>query len=143
MMRFILIVLLLLSGLQPVLAKGRNEETLRQTAEALDKALLAKDTAFMNRHLSLLLVYGHSNGWLQTSGEMKADMFNGKLVYKKIIPQSEYGVLVEGNTGLVRTHAEVEVELEGKPLNLTLSILQVWVYKKGEWLLIGRQSTRV
>lgn len=142
-MRLILIAILLLTGLQPVMAKGRNEESLKQTAEALDKALLTKDTAFMTRHLSLSLVYGHSNGWLQTCQEMKKDLFNGTLVYKRIVPQSEYSILVDGNTGLVRSHAEVEVELQGQPLTLTLSILQVWVYKKGEWLLIGRQSTRV
>jgi hypothetical protein len=142
-MRPIFLALLFIVSLQPAMAGGRNEETLRQTAAALDKALLTKDTVFMTRHLSLSLVYGHSNGWLQTSEEMKKDMYNGKLTYTQIVPKSEVSILIEGNTGLVRMHEDVEVKLEGQTLNLSLSILQVWVFKKGEWILIGRQSTRV
>lgn len=142
-MRLFFLSWLLLAGLSSAMAAGRDESGLRQTAEGLDKALTTKDTVFMNRHLSPALQYGHSNGWLESKDEMKANLYNGKLTYKQIDSKGKTNIQIDGKTGLVRMQSDVEVLLEGKTVNLSLSILQVWVYKKGDWILLGRQSTKV
>jgi hypothetical protein len=103
-----------------------------------------KPKTLHHRILSPKLQYGHSNGWIETKDEVKADLYSGKLVYRSI---KETGkgpqIVIDGSTGLVRTDVAVDVLLDGKPIILNLAVLQVWVFDKGSWKLIGRQSTKV
>ena len=125
-------------------AGGRNESSLRSAAKNLDRALEKKDTIFLNKYLSDQLQYGHSNGWIESKEALKTHLFNGKLVYQSItLNGKEPAVVIEKKTGLVREEVTIDVLLDGKPLNMKLSVLQVWIFRKGEWRLIGRQSTKV
>ncbi len=125
-------------------AGGRNESSLRSAAKNLDRALERKDTIFLNKHLNDQLQYGHSNGWIESKQELKAHLFNGKLVYRSItLNEKEPAIVIEGRTGLLREEVTIDVLLDGKPLNMKLSVLQVWVFRKGEWRLIARQSTKL
>src|SRR6186997_428010 len=143
-MRHICLALLFVLSLQTAQEGSRVEEDLKAIAKRLDKALIDKDTLFLNQHLSAQLKYGHSNGWIETKDELKAHLFNGKLVYRSINGSGTGPtVVIEGKTGLVREEVTVDVLLDGKALNLKLSVLQVWIFRKGEWILLGRQSTKV
>jgi hypothetical protein len=124
---------------------GRNDDaSLRAAAQSLDRALEQKDTALLNQLLSAKLRYGHSNGWIETREELKANLYNGKLVYRSI-KDNGMGLqtVIDGNTGLVREDVAIDVVLDNKPVSLNLSVLQVWVFDKGGWRLIGRHSTKV
>ena len=140
-MRHFCLAILLVLSLVPAEAK-RSEKSLKSVAKKLDKALIEKDTVFLNSILSPQLTYGHSNGWIETKEEVKAHLYNGKLVYRSIKGEGPT-VVIDGETGLVREEVTIDVLLDGKAVNLKLSVLQVWVYHKGEWILLGRQSTKV
>lgn len=143
-MRHICLALLFLLTVQTAQAGKLSEAGLKGIAKELDRALIEKDTVFLNRYLSAQLKYGHSNGWIETKDELKAHLFNGKLSYKSIVGNGAGPtVVIEGKTGLVREEIIVDVLLDGKALNLKLSVLQVWIFRKGEWILLGRQSTKV
>src|SRR6478752_3317518 len=114
-MRHLYLALLLVLSMQTAAASDRAKEGLKGIAKELDKALIGKDTVFLNKHLSAQLTYGHSNGWIETKEELKADLFNGKLSYKRIKGNGP-SIVIEENTGLVREEVTVDVLLDGKAM---------------------------
>ena len=109
---------------------------------AFDKALVARDSAELNKLLNEDLSYGHSNGWIESKKELVADLYNGKLTYKEI-KSGDHQVKIEGATAYVRTNAEIDCVMEGKPLEFKLKVLQVWIWKNKHWELFARQSVKM
>jgi hypothetical protein len=143
-MRQVLVILLLVLAVVPAQGRKRNEVTLKIAAEALDRALEKKDTIGLKQLLSPELRYGHSTGWIETRSELVANLYNGKLTYKSIqLSGRGVSTVIEGKTGLVREEVMVDILYDGKPVNMKLSVLQVWVFRKGGWILLGRQSTKI
>ncbi|MFI5195490.1 MAG: nuclear transport factor 2 family protein [Chitinophagales bacterium] len=137
---FVTILLLFVSF--GVFAQKQDTKSLEQATDNLDKALLKKDTVELKMLLSNELSYGHSNGWIESKREVIDDLFNGKLIYKQISRLSQ-NVSVDGNVASVRSVADLDVVLNGKPVQLKLSILQVWIWKNKNWVLFARQSVKI
>ena len=127
-----------------ILASGQkpDSKTLGTAVSDFDKALVNRDSAILKRLLSDDMSYGHSNGWIQMKKDVIGDLYNGKLTYKAINLKSQ-NVNMEGNTAAVRMNTEVDVLMDGKPLQLKLNVLQVWVWKDKHWQLFARQSVKV
>jgi hypothetical protein len=143
-MRQVFLVVLFAAVLFPAKAAKRNEEGLVQVVVAFDRALEQKDTVRLKELLGAQLRYGHSNGWIETKSELLANLYNGKLTYKSIkLSGDRPSVVIQRKTGLVREEVMVDILYDGKPVNMKLSVLQVWVFRKGKWTLLGRQSTKV
>ena len=139
-MKYLFVILLFISI--GAFAQNRDEKTLERSVEELDKALISKDTVVLKRLFSDDLSYGHSNGWIENKQEIIEDLYNGKLTYKQISKQSQK-VNVSGDAGAVRLVADFDVEMNGKPIQLKLSVLQVWIWKNKHWVLFARQSTKI
>lgn len=141
-MKWLITLFLCLSA--PALWAGRNDKKqLEAAVNTLDKALLAKDSAQLRTVLHRNVSYGHSNGWIETKQEVINDLFNGMLDYQQIKTVDTSQINVWENTGIVRSVISVTVAVEGKLLHLKLKVLQAWVYEKGKWQLLGRQSVKV
>jgi hypothetical protein len=141
-MRFI-IVLLVTCFLSYVGFAADNElGKVKVSADRLNKALMQKDSATLKTLLHGELTYGHSNGWIESKKEVIEDLFNGKLVYAKI-EQEDPKMVMDGNTVSLRTNANIEVALDGSPVKLRLSVLQVWIKKGKQWQLLSRQSVKL
>lgn len=123
-------------------ARKADTQTLETTIAAFNKALVNKDSAALKQLMSDKLAYGHSNGWIQTKKEVISDLYNGKLTYKAINP-ADAQLTMEGNTVAARMNAEVEIVMDGKPLQLKLKILQIWIWKNRHWELFARQSVKI
>jgi ketosteroid isomerase-like protein len=123
-------------------AFAQKEADLKNTVLALDKALIAKDSVALQGLLDDEVSYGHSNGWIETKRDVIHDLYNGKLTYKQIRQESQ-SVKVSGKVAYARYVAELDIEMNGKPIQLKLSVLQVWVWKNKHWTLFARQSTKV
>jgi len=108
----------------------------------LDQALLKRDSVALKTLLSNELSYGHSNGWIESKWEVMDDLYNGKLIYKKIDRQLQNSH-IDGNIASIRMNTDVEVELNGKPMTLKLSVLQVWIWRNKHWELFARQSVKM
>lgn len=139
-MRYLLIISLLFVNIG-VFAQKQDTKSLLDAIHELDKALLNKDSVALKVLLSDDLSYGHSNGWIQSKRDVIDDLFNGKIIYRRISgePQNER---MDGNIALLRAITDVDVELNGKPVHLTLNVLQVWVWKNKHWMLFARQSVK-
>ena len=123
-------------------AAGADSASLHRACRQLNAALITRDSAALRVLLHEQLHYGHSNGWIEDKRAVIGHLFDGRLEYQQI---KEEGLDMEltGNTACVRSTAQVAVRLNGKPIELKLHVLQVWINEKGSWQLLGRQSTKI
>ena len=144
MMRYLLTILLLFVSVG-VFARKSHIALLGKAMAEFDSALLSRDTVSLKRLLNDKLTYGHSNGWIQGKKEVIGDLYNGKIIYKKInLRSGPFEVAeLEKKTALVRLNADIEVEMNGKPVQVKLSVLQVWQWKNKHWELFARQSVKI
>lgn len=108
----------------------------------MQKALVAKDTAQLKQLLHKDLTYGHSNGWVQTKADVLKDMTGEKLAYEKI-ESSDVKWTVSGNQAVAHGTSHIRYSLDGKPGELQLHVLQVWVKTNRGWQLLARQGAKL
>lgn len=107
---------------------------------AYNKALIAKDTTALNDLMHASVSYGHSNGWIEDKAQQKANLFNGTIIYHKI-DQPELQVVLAGKVATVRGNGMFDVDYkENKHIVFDLHVMQTWIWKKGRWQLLNRQS---
>lgn len=123
-------------------AQKADTVSLKKNIEALNQALIDRDSVTLKGLLDERLTYGHSNGWVETKRNVIEDLFNGKLLYSRI-EQTAPQIIPDKGLASVRAVADVDVSLDGKGITLRLSILQVWIVKNGKWVLLSRQSGKV
>lgn len=140
-MRSVFAILLLTLG-YTCFAKKADTESLPTAITAFDKALVNRDTVALKELLSDDLSYGHSNGWIETKRELISDLFNGKLIYKRILAEAPQWK-AEGSTASARFTVDIDCVMDGKPLSFKLKVLQVWVWKNKHWELFARQSVPI
>jgi len=133
--------LILLIGFLPG-ALYAQSSFLKDAVIKLDKALIEKDTAILKQLLHNNLSYGHSNGWVQTKSDVSKDIVTAKLIYKNI-ESKNLKWTVNNNVATLRNSSNVSYELDGKPGELHLHILQVWLKTNKGWQLLTRQSTKL
>ena len=118
--------------------------SLKSAVADLDKAIINKDEKALTQLLNADLSYGHSNGWVQTKGEMINDLKSGKLTYSKIENTSVSIAAINSNWATVRTNANAAGSSSTAPsFELKLHVLQVWLKTKNGWQLIARQATKL
>ena len=138
MQKFLFILLI---GLLPLLSAAQTS-FLKEASAKLDKALMAKDTALLKKLLHKDVTYGHSNGWVQTKTDIIRDFVSGKLSYNKIDTKDSKWIAVN-NVATMRNSSEISYELDGKPGELHLHVVQVWLKTNKGWQLLTRQSTKI
>jgi hypothetical protein len=116
---------------------------LRAAAEKFDKALVEKGSASLKILIHPGLNYGHSNGWVQSNKELVDDLFNGKITYTKVESRDFVWSGTSPTLATVRSTANIEYVLDGKPGKLKLHVLQVWRKGRSGWQLLARQSTKL
>lgn len=119
----------------------KDSSGLVMASKDLNRALIQKDEVVLNRILSKDLTYGHSNGWIEHKKELIDNLENGKLSYSNIT-LTDVRAAIEGKTGVIRCKGVFDIKMDGRDLQFKLSVLQVWVWKKGKWILMSRQSVK-
>lgn len=125
-----------------VFAQQPDYAALNHAIADFDKALESRDSLALKWLLNDKISYGHSNGWIENKKEVIADLFNGKLVYKKIVA-TKPEVSTSGNVAAARSIADIDAALDGKMMSFKLKVLQVWTWDDGHWTLFARQSVPV
>ena len=141
---FLIISLLFVYTVVPAKEKIKSDSVSLVTAMTqLNIALVQKDSVTLGKLLHKRLHYGHSNGWIESKKEVINDLYNGKLVYNKI-EASGYEIEIVREVATVRSKTDIDVLLDGKPVAITLHVLQVWIWKDKEgWKLLSRQSVKM
>lgn len=139
-MRYLSVITLLLISNFAIAQK--SDDALSKAVKQLDEALISKDTMTLKTLLSDQLTYGHSNGWIEVKQDVISDLYNGKLTYKQI-KQASQTREINGKVASVRIVADLDIIFNDKPLQIKLSILQVWKKEHRNWKLFARQSVKI
>lgn len=117
-----------------------DTKDVKNAANSYNEAMIAADTNALNKLLHDSLSYGHSNGWVETKAEQKANLYNGTIKYHKI-DQPELEVIMNGRVATVRGNGIFDVDYKGNEHMLfDLNVMQTWVYENGRWQMLNRQS---
>lgn len=137
---------ILLICLVPALAFAQKDNSAEQMnvmmkMATLRGALLSKDSVSLSNLLSDNVTYGHTNGLVQTKAQLIRSVVSGEQDYREIAP-SDMKIRVYEGTGIVTMKSMVKMNYQGKPLDMSMNILLVWVKSDKDWKLVARQSTR-
>ena len=109
------------------------EETIKANLVKFDAAAKAGDAAALNSILADELTFGHSSAKFENKAECVAALVKTKPTYT----HRDVKVRVYGNTALVDMNMHIE------PQGFDIAVLQVWVKKGKDWLMVARHSTRL
>ena len=109
------------------------EETIKANIEKFNVAAKAGDAASLNALLGEELTFGHSSAKFENKAECVAALVKTKPTYT----HRDVKVRVYGNTALVDMNMHIE------PQGFDIAVLQVWVKKGKDWLMVARHSTRL
>lgn len=107
----------------------------------LRASLLDRDSVALEKLLAEDVTYGHSNGLLQSKKEIIHSVMSGEQDYKKIDVR-KIDIRIFGNTAVVNLESDVSLIMAGKPLDIDMDILLVWIRENGSWKLVARQSVK-
>lgn len=131
-----------------VTAVGQNSDA--DAVKALEterfQAMEKNDFPALDRLLADDLVYTHSSGAADTKAAYIDSLKSGKTRYLRIVPR-DMKVRALGDSVLIHGIAAVTLETntDGKKGEnpFTLSFLDVWQKRGGQWQMIAWQSTRL
>ena len=123
------------------MANAAEAELLRLDDERA-RAMIAADTATLERLMSDDIVYTHSSGRLDSKKSFIASIAGGTVKYRRINRKEPAASLREGFAFLTGA-VEIDVETGGKVLNLNLRFSNVWERTAKGWQQIVWQSTPI
>jgi ketosteroid isomerase-like protein len=136
------LLLLTVSMLIPAFAadpKAEVEKAERSFGESIVKA----DVPALEKLLASDLVYTHSSGTRDTRDSFLSNIRGGTLKYEKMDYSKIEPQMVRDDVAFVAARAEVRVVSSGKPNDMKLSLLHVFVRRQGRWQLVAHQSARL
>ncbi|MFT4063089.1 MAG: nuclear transport factor 2 family protein [Edaphocola sp.] len=123
------------------MAQSKDETAVAKEAEKLRLAMISGDSSELSGCISAQLSYGHSGGKVETAQEFIGNIRSGHSDFVTI-DISGQTVLVKGSTAIVRHRLHATTNDGGKPGEVTLDVLQVWVKEKKEWKMLARQAVK-
>ncbi len=104
--------------------------------------LIGKDYDSLSILLDDRIQYIHSNGWIQSKGEILDDLRTGKLFYKKITIK-ESSTRLYSNTALANGLGTFEGVTDGKAFLMDLRYTEVYIKSNNHWKLVSRHANRM
>ncbi|MBO0938313.1 nuclear transport factor 2 family protein [Fibrella sp. HMF5335] len=129
-----------LTALRP--APTPDETAVTKAAEQLRLAMLDPTKAALMALTAPELSYGHSAGNIETQTEFVNALVSGTSDFVSI-DLSNQTVAVVDNTAMIRHVLVGQIVNKGVPSTMKLSVLQVWLKRKGNWVLLARQATKL
>jgi hypothetical protein len=123
------------------MANAAEAELLRLDDERV-RAMMAADTATLERLMSDDIVYTHSSGRLDSKKSFIASIASGAVKYRRVERKEVTTTLREGFAALTGA-VEIDVETGGRVLNLNLRFSNVWERTPTGWQQIVWQSTPI
>jgi len=126
----------------PASAASADEEAVARAVDTLTRAMLDVDRAVLDRLTAPELSYGHSAGRIENKQEFIAALVNRTSVFKRI-NLTQQSVAVAGNDAIARHIMDADTESDGRISPVHIGVMQVWVKRGGDWLLLARQAYRL
>ena len=120
----------------------KTEKTVLDLSKRKFQWITGKQLDSLSSVLDENVRYIHSNGWIQTKKDVIDDFSNGKLDYQKI-DIKEANVRLYDNTAIVTGRGMFSGVVSGTPFLSDLTFTEVYVNKKGRWLLASRHANKM
>jgi len=117
-----------------------DEQAVRAAVARFDDAARKQDRAALDKLLSPDLIYVHSLGKVESKPECIDALLKTKSDFK-MAPHAT--VKLHGNTAVVHARTTSHMMQEGKPAEVPLDMMQVWVKKGNAWQMIARHTLRL
>ncbi len=88
------------------------------------------------------LSYGHSSGKTQDKAAFVDAIVSGQSDFVTI-DLTDQTITIKNQTVIVRHKFSARTNDGGKPGNVNIGVMQVWVKEKGKWILLGRQAFKL
>lgn len=129
-----------LTAFRPALTP--DEIAVTKAAEQLRLAMINPTKAALMALTAPELSYGHSSGSIENQAAFVEALVSGTSDFVSI-DLSNQTVAVVDNTAMVRHTLMAQTSSKGVPGTTKLSVLQVWVKQKGNWIMLARQATKL
>ena len=143
MQKTVSLILILMSVIS-VYAKAQSKEEKQVAAavETLTKAMIDGNRTALENISSDALSYGHSSGKVQDKAAFVEAIVSGQSDFVTI-NLTDQTIVVKDKTAIVRHKLSAQTNDGGKPGNVNLGVILVWVKEKGNWKLLGRQAYKL
>lgn len=122
--------------------RDADDEQVLKTDEKRIHALINNDAQALAEQLSDDLVYGHSDGRVQSKEQLLAALASNRMQYRSV-KYVNRDLKPLGNARALTGVADIEVNANGAPLSFTIRFLAVYVNEGGRWRLAAYQSTQI
>jgi ketosteroid isomerase-like protein len=123
-------------------AQSKDEKAVTASVESLRKAMVDADKATLEKLADTKLSYGHSGGKIENKETFVDNIVSGRSDFVTI-ELADQTVTVTGNTAIVRHNLNATTNDNGKPAEVHLHVLTVWVKEGNAWKLLARQAVHV
>ena len=139
-----LLVLFLLLSL-PFFSQTKKDKIADQLIALHQKKfdfMISKQFDSLSLILDADLKYIHSNGWVESKEDLLANLKSDKLVYEKVTV-SETKVNLTNHVAIVSGKGLFSVILENQKIEIPLMYSEIYVKKRGKWLLLHRHANKL
>lgn len=123
-------------------AAASNPEVIRQREQQRVKYLVSRDYDGLDKMTSPTLSYSHSNGAIDAKEKFLGDLRAGRVVFRSLNHRDVSIRFVGPGVALLNGLSDVEVNVGGQDLKMTLRFTIIYVQKDGEWLFEAWHSSR-
>jgi ketosteroid isomerase-like protein len=123
-------------------AQSKEYKSVVDAVEKLRTAMISGERSALEAIASDSVSYGHSGGNVQNKAEFVEGIASGKSDFVTI-DLSEQTVSVMNNIAVVRHILTATTNDGGKPGNVKIKVLLVWVKEKGRWKMLARQAVKL
>lgn len=123
-------------------AQSKDEKAVIASVESLRKAMVDADKATLEKLADTKLSYGHSGGKIENKETFVDNIVSGRSDFVTI-ELADQTVAITGNTAIVRHNLNATTNDNGKPAEVHLHVLTVWVKDGNAWKLLARQAVHV
>lgn len=134
-MRLLVTILLLFGSFNGFAQNGKLVERMKQ----FHQSMIDRPDG-ISSYIHSSLSYGHSNGWIENATEFKEHL-GSYIVYHSIKEDSITTADAE-NEVVIRFAATIDVTMNGVRSQFKLKVLEVWVKKRKDWVLLARQAVK-
>ena len=143
MKNFFLVLFLLLS--LPFFSQTKKDKIADHIIALHQKKfdfMISKQFDSLSLILDADLMYIHSNGWVESKEDLLANLKSDKLVYEKVTV-SETKVTLTNHVAIVSGKGLFSVILENQKIEIPLMYSEIYVKKRGKWLLLHRHANKL
>ena len=123
-------------------AQTKDEKEVADAVEFMRKAMISGNKADLEKVACENLSYGHSSVKIQNADEFVEAIVNKSSVFVTIALTNQT-IKVVDKTAIVRHILTAQTNDGGKPGNVNLGIMLVFIKEHGNWKLLARQAYKL